>query len=61
MDEGILFETDPQRLRQARRLVAACVGPRELDKYRPQLRAHVVSFLGRVLENPREYGQHIRE
>ncbi|TCD60834.1 hypothetical protein EIP91_009423 [Steccherinum ochraceum] len=60
MNEGILFETNPLRLRQARRLVALGIGPRELDKYRSQLRTHVVSYLGRLLEDPDEYRRHIR-
>lgn len=61
MDGGILYEEDVVRLRQARRLVSTGVGPRELEKYRPQLRANIVTFLGHLLETPEEFIEHIRK
>ena len=61
MTDGILFEKDVGRLRQARKLVASGIGPRELDKFRPHLKVHVVSFLGRLLQKPEKFLDHIRE
>ena len=59
MEDGIVFEPNPARLRQARRLVSSGVSPRELDGYRPQLRAHVVNFLGQLLESPKSFARHV--
>ena len=61
MDEGILFETNGGRLRQGRKLVASGTGPRELEKFRPQLQSHIVSFLGRLLQHPDRFLKHVRE
>lgn len=58
MDDGILFEPNVVRLRQARRLVASGMAPRELDRYRAHLRADVVRYLGRLAETPNEFFAH---
>lgn len=61
MVDGIVFETNPARLRHARKMVASGIGPRELDKFRPRLRAHVIQFLGKLLHKPDKFLDHIRE
>ena len=61
MDDGILFESNVSRLRQARKLVASGISSRELEGYRLQLEGHIVTFLGRLLQKPRQFLDHIRE
>ncbi|KAH8103808.1 cytochrome P450 [Cristinia sonorae] len=59
MDEGGLYETNPTRLRHARRLVASGVSARELESYRPQIRSHINTLLGRFLNTPDRFFDHI--
>ena len=61
MTGGVLYETDAVRLRQARRLVATGVSPREMDKYRLQLQTHIVSCMGNLLRKPNDFLSHLRE
>ena len=61
MDDGILFECNTSRLRQARRLVASGISTRELESYHAQLHAHTVAFLNKLLSNPGGFLDHIRE
>ncbi|KAH8103831.1 cytochrome P450 [Cristinia sonorae] len=60
MDGGVLFETNPVKLRQARRLVATGVSSRELDIYRPQLRTHIAKMLEKFLHTPDKFLDHIQ-
>lgn len=61
MDDGILFQSDPARLRQARRLVASGVAPRELSNFRPQLEAHILSFLNQLATSPEDFREHVHQ
>ncbi|TCD63011.1 hypothetical protein EIP91_006103 [Steccherinum ochraceum] len=59
-DKGILFQHDPNKLRQGRRLVSIGLAQRELEKYRHVYAEHTVTFLANLLRSPEDFLHHIR-
>ncbi|OBZ71184.1 O-methylsterigmatocystin oxidoreductase [Grifola frondosa] len=60
MDRGVLFESDPNRLRQSRKMLNLILGPRQLETYRIMIEKYVVQFLHNLLESPEGFAEHAR-
>ncbi|KAJ3490047.1 hypothetical protein NLI96_g1725 [Meripilus lineatus] len=60
MSPGVLFETDSNRLRKGRKLMASVLQPKELEQYRSVLRHHTVTFLSNVVRAPEGFLAHLR-
>ncbi|OBZ68830.1 O-methylsterigmatocystin oxidoreductase [Grifola frondosa] len=60
MDRGVLFENDPIRLRQSRKMLNIILSPRKLENYRSVMEKYVVQFLNNLLESPERFSEHIR-
>ncbi|KAH8100255.1 cytochrome P450 [Cristinia sonorae] len=59
LDEGVLFQTHNGRLRQARRLLALGLQPRELEAYQTSMQHATIRFLADLLRDPANFLSHI--
>ncbi|KAH9891042.1 cytochrome P450 [Cubamyces lactineus] len=60
MDRGVVWEHDPARLRQARKLLHAVLQPRQLEGYRAVLDRHVTFLLRNLWDTPGNWVDHLR-
>ncbi|OBZ71422.1 hypothetical protein A0H81_08933 [Grifola frondosa] len=60
MGRGVLFESDPNRLRQSRKMLNLILGPRQLETYRAVMEKYVVQFLDNLLESSDKFAEHAR-
>ncbi|TCD68006.1 hypothetical protein EIP91_011675 [Steccherinum ochraceum] len=59
LDDGIIFQPQPSRLREGRKLLASGLQPRELEAFRPVIQAAVVRFLSLLLKEPKDFLSHL--
>ena len=59
MDEGVLFQKHPGRLRQGRRILASGLLPKQLQAYLPTVHNAATRFLGDLIEDPKNFLSHI--
>ncbi|KAI0358999.1 cytochrome P450 [Trametes cingulata] len=60
MDRGVVWEHDPARLRQARKLLHMVLQPRQLDEYANVLDRHVTILLQNLLRKPDDFIRHLQ-
>ncbi|TFY59702.1 hypothetical protein EVJ58_g5618 [Rhodofomes roseus] len=61
MDRGVLFESNPVRMRKSRKLLHMVLQPRELRLFDPTLVEKNSRFLHNLLQNPHKFLEHIRK
>ena len=59
MDEGVLFQTHPGRLRQGRRLLASGLQPKELEAYQPTIQDAATRLLADLVRDSTRFLAHI--
>ncbi|KAH9836619.1 cytochrome P450 [Rhodofomes roseus] len=61
MDRGVLFESNPVRMRKSRKLLHMVLQPRELRLFDPTLVEKNNRFLHNLLHSPHKFLEHIRK
>ncbi|KAH8102113.1 cytochrome P450 [Cristinia sonorae] len=59
--EGMLFQTNSNKLRQGRKLVSMGLAQRQLERYSHIYSVHTATFLANLLESPDNFLHHIRK
>ncbi|KAI0374537.1 cytochrome P450 [Pilatotrama ljubarskyi] len=60
MDRGVVWEHNPARLRQARKLLHMVLQPRQLEEYATVLDRHVTILLQNLLRKPEDFIRHLQ-
>ena len=61
MNEGVLFQTHPARLRQGRKLLASGLSPRELEAYVPTMNEAATRFLADLIKDPENFMAYVHK
>ncbi|KAI0639039.1 cytochrome P450 [Trametes polyzona] len=60
MDRGVVWEHDPARLREARKLLHTVLQPRQLEAWTEVIERHVGILLQNLLHTPKDFVRHLQ-